>query len=119
MKDFWRNLIVQVIIRASSNVIIWVAAKGYATSAQAEYAILFGAMILVNVGQTLITRLLARYNIDLARLMPDGTSRKEHAEIASTVNPITKIIEAVTPGANPSAIEAATTAENRTPRIAP
>lgn len=115
MKSFWRQLIINAIIRALSGVFIWLAAKGYITNSQSEVAALVVATILFNVGQTAVNWLLARWHIDLARLT-EGVDRQTLAEGAAGVPTITKLIEAATPGPNPSAIETARTLD-ATPKM--
>ncbi len=105
MKAFWKQLAINALVRALSGVFIWLTAKGYITSGQGEAIALVVATVLVNVVQTGVNWLLARWHIDLGRLA-EGVSRAQLAEIAGTVPVWTKLKEAATPGPNPSAIAA-------------
>lgn len=107
MKNFWRKLIINLIIRLLMPLLVWLAAKGVLTNEPSADTVLLIATMIFNAAQTGYNQFIARWNNDLARQVDPSTTRGALARLSATVGAFTKIIEAATPGPNPTAMKAA------------
>jgi hypothetical protein len=69
MKNFWRNMIINIAVRVLSGLLISAVSAGYVTKGEVEMGLTIGLTILFYVVWSVANSLLARWHLDLGRLM--------------------------------------------------